>query len=125
MLAKLGKKNENGFTLIELMIVIVIIGILAMIAIPQYAAYRSRAYVAACEADAHSFATAQEAYFADNDTYTNIMDNLMNSTYGAKLSPNNTITPTGANATSFSFIISGPSGASVRYDSAKGGIQPD
>jgi len=62
-------RNQKGFTLIELMIVVAIIGILAAIAIPQFAAYRERAYVASMKADCNSIRTGEEAYYVDNDEY--------------------------------------------------------
>ena len=75
MLTRLAKKNE-GFTLIELMIVIAIIGILAAIAIPQFNSYRKRSYDAAAQSDLKNMATAQEAYFVDNFTYTTAIGDL-------------------------------------------------
>lgn len=66
---KLRLQSESGFTLIELLVVVAIIGILAAIAIPQFAAYRKRGYEAALKSDLRNAATAQEAYFAQNFTY--------------------------------------------------------
>ncbi|NQT54652.1 MAG: prepilin-type N-terminal cleavage/methylation domain-containing protein [Desulfobacteraceae bacterium] len=69
MLNRLSKRDKRGFTLIELMIVIAIIGILAAIAIPQFTSYRERAYIASMKADCNAIRVAEEAYFADNAEY--------------------------------------------------------
>lgn len=63
MLQKL-RGNSEGFTLIELMIVIAIIGILAAIAIPNFIAYRNKAFCSAAESDANNIAAAIADYFS-------------------------------------------------------------
>jgi len=66
---KLRLQNQGGFTLIELLVVVAIIGILAAIAIPQFAAYRKRGHEAQVKSDLRNGAVAQEAYFAQSSTY--------------------------------------------------------
>ncbi len=65
MLQRLRGNSEKGFTLIELMIVIAIIGILAAIAIPNFISYRDKAYCSGAETDVQTIMGAIADYFAD------------------------------------------------------------
>lgn len=61
--------RRAGFTLVELLIVVVVLGILATIAIPKYQQMREKSFIAAVTSDLKSFASQQEIYLSDNSTY--------------------------------------------------------
>jgi len=78
--------NNKGFTLIELMIVIAIIGILAAIAIPNFISYRNKAFCSAAESDANNIAASVADYFSiPTHTVIPLLAQLNNGT-GVKLS---------------------------------------
>jgi type IV pilus assembly protein PilA len=79
-------KRDEGFTLIEVMIVVAIIAVLAAIAIPQLSAHRTKSYNTAAVSDLKNAAIAQEAYYVDNRCYTNNISNLTASPYNLYIS---------------------------------------
>jgi len=95
------KRGQKGFTLIELMIVIAIIGILAAIAIPQFSKYRARGYMAATRSDVKNAYTAAVAYFSDHPAGTGpSAAELTDGGYVATIAV--TVTPTAGTADAFS-----------------------
>jgi len=62
-------KDQKGFTLIELMIVVAIIGILSAIAIPNFMTFRMKAKTSEAKSNLGSIRTCEESYRAENDVY--------------------------------------------------------
>jgi prepilin-type N-terminal cleavage/methylation domain-containing protein len=65
------RSDSKGFTLIEILIVVVIIGILVSIVVPKFANGKERAMVTAMRSDLHNLVVAQEGYFSNAQTYYN------------------------------------------------------
>ncbi len=62
---------RTGFTLIEILMVVVIIGVLAALAIPKFSRSRSMTYSAAIRSDLRTLSVAQEDYFLERNSYAN------------------------------------------------------
>ncbi len=73
---KARRRDEEGFTLIELMVVVLIIAILIAIAIPTFLGARQRAQDRAAQSDLRNGLTAEKTYYTDNEQYTNVVADM-------------------------------------------------
>ena len=83
------RRDPRGFTIIELLIVVVIIGILATIAIPKFANTKERAYISSMKADLRNLVTAEEAYLAEFFTYSSNLGTTFSSSAGVTVAMQN------------------------------------
>ena len=116
-------RNDSGFTLIELLVVVAIIGILAAIAIPQFALYRQRGFDARAQSDLRNAATAEEAVFASNNAYVTCSDAACGTAINFQPSTGVSLTMTSGTGSFTGTSKHSQGGTTWSYDSTKGGLQ--
>lgn len=85
-------RRGRGFTIIELLIVLVVMGVLVAVLVPRWEFARSKAMVVTMKSDLHNLAMAEEAYFFDHATYTTSVPMLIafSSSRGVTITVNET-----------------------------------
>lgn len=116
--------SESGFTLLELLISMAIVGILTSIAVPEYQQYRARAFDLRAQSDLRNVALAEEVYFLDFESYSSCSDDVCAELPGiARLSDGVQLSIT-ATTTGFVGTASHRKGTGKQYewDSMQGGL---
>lgn len=124
MTRQISLSSEQGFSLIELLVVMGIMSTLIAIALPRYARYRASAFDSRAELDLRSVAMAEEAYFLENDKYLACADATCATLPGIKkLSPGVTLSVT-TTETGFKGSATHPKGTgkTFTWDSDQGGF---
>jgi type IV pilus assembly protein PilA len=98
-------RNQKGFTLIELMIVIAIIGILAAIAIPNFISYRNKAFCSRAESDGTAIQAAISSYFSEPNNVTISQNSLDASNDRPALNPTNSYVLANSTPANSAYVI--------------------
>jgi general secretion pathway protein G len=80
-------RAERGFTMVELIVVLVLIGILLIAALTTYLGYRERAHDAAAQENIHRLVPSMQGYFVDNDSYSGMTLDALKAQYDAGIDP--------------------------------------
>jgi type IV pilus assembly protein PilA len=72
----ISQRGRRGFTLVELLITVIVVGILAAMAMARFRNTKGKAYYASVRTDLQNLATAQESFFYENRQYTVVLDSL-------------------------------------------------
>jgi type IV pilus assembly protein PilA len=121
-------RNSKGFTLIELLVVVAIIGILAAIAIPQFALYRARGFTSRAASDAHNICVGEEAVVADGGAYLPCGTGTCQTTLPGMKESQGVTSAVTVGVNSFAGTTSHPNGCpiaaagNVTFGSATGGV---
>ena len=100
------ESGEQGFTIIELLVVIIIIGILLAIAVPSYLGFRDRAANNAAKANLRAALPAADTFYADHGTYSG-MDTDALLAIDSRVSPSLAVVATGTNTYCLTDTVSG------------------
>ena len=115
-------RPNDGFTLVEILIIIAIIGLLAVIAIPQFISYRGRAIDAQLKSDLRNAAVAVESYFTKRSVYPASIAEIQAFGFQATGGVNLTLTLVSPNAYTITAAKPGGTQPSFTFTSSNGSI---